>query len=62
MKVEYSGVCLLVEQMYEYRSHFAKGINSVGGNRVVALENIAAVETIIKKIRRVTVNKVATCI
>ena len=66
MKVQYGDACLSLQQVYEWTSKFMNGISSVTdstrpgqAHRVVIPEAIAAVETIVKEIRRVTVNEIA---
>jgi len=64
MKVQYGDACLSLQQVYEWTREFMNGISSVTdspppgqAHRVVTPEVIAAVEAIVKKNRRVTVNE-----
>ena len=64
MKVQCGDACLSLQQMYEWTWKFTNGISSVTdslrsgqAHRVVTPEAIAAVETIVKENRRVTVKK-----
>ena len=66
MKVQCGDACLSLQQMYEWTWKFMNGISSVTdslrsgqAHRVVTPEAIAAVETIVKENRRVTVNEIA---
>jgi len=65
MTVQYGDVCLSLQQVYEWTRKFKYGISSVidsrrpgQAHRVVTPEGIAAVETIVKENRRVTVNEI----
>ena len=67
MKVQYGDACLSLQQVYEWTGKFMNGISSVTesprpgqAHRVVTPEAIAAVETIVKENRRLTVNEIAT--
>ena len=60
MYVQYSDVCLSLQQVYEWTGKFMNGVFSVTGSprpgqehRVVTPEAIAAVEAIVKENRRV---------
>ena len=65
MKVQYGDACLSLQQVYEWARKFMNGISSVPdsprpgqAHPVVTLEDIAAVEAIVKEEnRRVTVNE-----
>jgi len=66
MKVQYGDACLSLQQMYKWTRKFMNGISSVTdsprpgqAHPVVTPEAIAAVETIVKENRRVTVNEIA---
>ena len=66
MKVQYSGACLSLQQVYEWTRKYMNGISSVTdsprpgqAHRVVTPEAIAAAEAIVKENRRVTVNEIA---
>ena len=66
MKVQYGDACLSLQQVYEWTRKFMNGISSVTdsprpgqAHPVVTSENITAVEVIVKKNRRVTVNEIA---
>jgi len=63
MKVQYGDACLSLQQVYEWTRKFMNGISSVTessrpgqAHRVVTSENTAAVETMAKENRRLTVN------
>ena len=67
MKVQYDDACLSLQLVYEWTRKFMNGISSVRdsprpgqAHRVVTPEAIAAVETIVKENRRVTVNENST--
>ena len=61
MKVQYGDACLSLQQVYEWTRKFMNSISSVtdsprpGQAHLVTPESIAAVETIVKENRRVTV-------
>ena len=66
MKFQYGDACLSLQQVYEWTLKFVNGISSVTdsprpdqAHRVVTPEAIAAVEAIVKEIRRVTVKEAA---
>ena len=63
MKVQYGDACLSLQQVYEWTRNCMNGISSVTdsprpgqAHRVVTPEAIEAVEVIVKKNGRVTVN------
>jgi hypothetical protein len=65
MKVQYGDACLSLQQVYEWTGKFMNGISFVTdsprpgqAHPVVTPEGIAAVETIVKENRRVTVNEI----
>ena len=62
MNIHYGDACLSLHQVYEWTRKFMNGISSVTdsprpgqAHLVVTSEGIAAVEAIVKEIRRVTV-------
>ena len=64
MEVQYGDACLSLQQVYEWTRKFMNGISSVTDSPrsgqthpVVTPEGIAAVEAIVKKDRRVTVDE-----
>jgi len=66
IKVQYGDGCLSLQQVYEWTRKFMNGISSVTdsprpgqAHRIVTPEDIAAVETITKENRHVTVNEIA---
>jgi hypothetical protein len=66
MTVQYGDACLSLWQVYEWTEKIMNGISSVTDSprpgqaqRVVTLKAIAAVESIVKENRRVTVNDIA---
>jgi len=66
MKVQYGDAYMSLQQVYEWTRKLMNGISSVTdssrpgqAHRVVTPETIAAVETIVKENRRVTVNEIA---
>jgi hypothetical protein len=66
MKVQYGDACLSLHQVYGWTKKYMNGISFVTdsprpgqAHRVVTPEAIAAVETIVKENRRVTVNEIA---
>jgi len=66
MNVQYGDACLSLQQVYEWTRKFMNGNSSVAdsprpgqAHREVTPEGIAAVETIVKENRRVTVNEIA---
>ena len=66
MKVQYGDACLSLQQVYEWTRKFMNCIRSITDSPrpgqvyyVVTPEVIAAVEAIVKEIRRVTVNEIA---
>ena len=66
MTVQYGDACLSLQQVHEWTGKFMNGISSVTGSprpgqahRVVTPEGNAAVEAIVKEIRRVTVKEIA---
>ena len=66
MEVQYGDACLSHQQVYEWSRKFLNGVCSVTdsprsgqAHRVVTPEAIAAVETIVKENRRVTVHEIA---
>jgi transposase len=66
MKVQYGDAYLSLKQVYEWTKKFLNGLSSVTdspkpgqAHRVVTPEAIAAVETIVKENRCVTVNEIA---
>jgi len=66
IKVPYGDACLSLQKVYEWTGKFMNGISSVTdsprpgqAHPVVTPEGIAAVETIVKENRRVTVNEIA---
>jgi hypothetical protein len=66
MKVQYGDACLSLLQVYEWTKKFMNGISSVTdcprpshAHRVMIPEAIAAVEPIMQKNCRVTVNEIA---
>jgi len=66
MKIQYGDACLSLQQVNEWTRKFMNGISSVTdssrpgqSHRVVTPEAIAAVEAIVKEIRRVTVTEIA---
>ena len=66
MKVQYGDACLSLRQVYEWTRNFMNGFSSVTdyprpgqAHRVVTPKAIAAVEAIVKEIRRVTVKEIA---
>jgi hypothetical protein len=66
MKVLYGVACLSLQQVYRWTKKFMNGISSIAdspqpgqAHRVVTPEANAAVETIVKENRRVTVNEIA---
>ena len=66
MKVKYGDACLSLQQVYEWTGKFMNGISSVTdsprpgqAHPVVTPEATAAVETIVKENRHVTVNEIA---
>ena len=68
MKVQYGDACLSQQQVYKWSRKFANGVTSVEdaprpgqAQRVVTLQNIAAVEAIVMENRRVTLNDIAAC-
>jgi len=63
MEVQYVDACLSLQQVYKWSRTFLNSVNSVTdsprpgqAHRVVTSEAIAAVETIVKKNRHVTVH------
>ena len=66
MEVQYGDACLSLQQVYEWSRKFLNGVSSVTDSPppgqahwVVTPEAIAAVETIVKENRRVTVHEIA---
>ena len=66
MEVQYGDACLSLQQVYEWSRMFLNGVSSVTesprsgqAHRLVTPEAIAAVETIVKENRRVTVHGIA---
>jgi len=66
MKVQYGDACLSLQLVYEWTRKLMNGVSSVTdsprpgqAHRVLTPEAIAAVEAIVKEIRRVTVNEIA---
>jgi hypothetical protein len=66
MKVQYGDACLSLQQVYEWTRKFMNGSSSVTdsprpcqAHRVITSEAIAAVETIVKENRCVTLNEIA---
>jgi len=65
MKVQYGDACLSLQQVYEWTRKFMNGLSSVTdspppgqAHPVVTSEAIAAVESIAKENRRVTLNEI----
>jgi hypothetical protein len=65
VKVQYSDSCLSLQEVYEWTRKFMNGISSVTDSRrpcqahpVVTPEDMAAVESIVKENRNVTVNEI----
>ena len=66
MEVQYGDACLSLQKVYEWSRMFLNGVSSVTdsfrsgqAHRVVTPEAIAAVETIVKENRHVTVHEIA---
>ena len=66
MNVQYGDACLSLQQVYEWSRKFMNGVSSVTdvrrpgqAHRVATPEAIAAIETIVKVSRSVTVNEIA---
>jgi hypothetical protein len=66
MKVQYGDACLSLQKVYGWNKKFMNGISAVTdcpgpgqAHRVVTPEANAAVETIVKENRRVSVNEIA---
>jgi len=66
MYLQHDDACLSLQQVYGWTGEFMDSISSVTdcprpgqAHRVVTPEGIAAVEAIVKEIRRVTVNEIA---